>query len=130
MSEKYAFIDAECAILRRRGRCSRCCADVRMARCIDHRDSTTGGARPESETAQRRELAEAQDQSIVRANNEEYGYRRVHAALVRGGVTVDDETVRKVMREPGPGALPAQALAPLADRAGRPGRTDPGPGEP
>src|SRR2546421_537786 len=30
----------------------------------------------------------------------------------------------------GPGALPAEALAALADRAGRPGRADPGPGEP
>ena len=33
-------------------------------------------------------------QALFEANNEEYGYRRIHAALVRGGETVDDETVR------------------------------------
>ena len=39
--------------------------------------------------------------ALFEANNEEYGYRRIHAALVRGGETVDDETVRKIMRDLG-----------------------------
>ena len=53
--------------------------------------------------------------ALFEANNSEYGYRRIHAALVRGGESVDDETVRKIMRGPGPGAVPAEALAFFAD---------------
>ena len=41
--------------------------------------------RPESETARRRELLEIKIRGLFEANNEEYGYRRVHRALARGG---------------------------------------------
>ena len=57
--------------------------------------------RPQSETAQRRELLEIKIKALFEANNSEYGYRRIHAALVRGGESVDDETVRKIMRDLG-----------------------------
>jgi putative transposase len=57
--------------------------------------------RPESEAAQRRELLKIKVKALFEANGEEYGYRRIHAALVRGGESVDDETVRKVMRDLG-----------------------------
>ena len=57
--------------------------------------------RPESATAQRRELLKIKIKALFEANNEKYGYRRMHAALVRGGESVDDETVRKLMRELG-----------------------------
>ena len=53
------------------------------------------------ETAQRRELLEIKIKALFEANNSEYGYRRIHAALVRGGESVDDETVRKIMRDLG-----------------------------
>ena len=55
----------------------------------------------QSETAQRRELLEIKIKALFEANNSEYGYRRIHAALVRGGESVDDETVRKIMRDLG-----------------------------
>ena len=41
--------------------------------------------RPESATARRRELLKVKIKAMFEANNEEYGYRRVHQALVRGG---------------------------------------------
>ena len=41
--------------------------------------------RPQSETAQRRELLEIKIKALFEANNSEYGYRRIDAALVRGG---------------------------------------------
>ena len=58
--------------------------------------------RPQSETAQRRELLEIKiEERSSRRIILEYGYRRIHAALVRGGESVDDETVRKIMRDLG-----------------------------
>jgi putative transposase len=58
-------------------------------------------SRSPSATTQRRELLKIKVKALFDANNEEYGYRRVHAALVRGGEQVDDETVRGLMRELG-----------------------------
>jgi putative transposase len=62
--------------------------------------------RPQSKTAQRRELLKIKVKALFEANNEEYGYRRIHAELVRGGESADDETVRKIMR--GLGLEPCQ----------------------
>jgi putative transposase len=58
-------------------------------------------SRPESETAKRMALLKIKIKALFYANDEAYGYRRMHAALVRGGEQVDDETVRKLMRELG-----------------------------
>ena len=66
--------------------------------------------------------------ALFEANNEEYGYRRIHAALVRGGEQVDDELVRQLMRELDLVPCQPQAVAAVADRAGR-GRADSGPGQ-
>jgi putative transposase len=57
--------------------------------------------RPQSETARRRELLKLKVKVIFDANNEEYGYRRVHQALVRGGEDCCPELVRSIMRELG-----------------------------
>ena len=100
MSEKFEFIDAEYATYPPRVTLPRSC------RCADgwkyqNPDSTSGGHRPESETARRRELLKIKIKALFEANNAEYGYRRIHAALVRGGEAVDDETVRQIMRELG-----------------------------
>jgi transposase InsO family protein len=38
---------------------------------------------------------------LVEANDETYGYRRLHAALVRGGEQASDELVRQLIREIG-----------------------------
>ena len=100
MSEKYEFIDAEYATLPAEGDAP---AVVQMCEWLGVSKSGfyDWRTRPESETAQRRELLKIKIKALFEANNAEYGYRRIHAALVRGGETVDDETVRKIMRELG-----------------------------
>ena len=100
MSEKYEFIDAECATLPAEGDAP---AVVQMCEWLGVSKSGfyDWKNRPQSETAQRRELLEIKIKALFEANNEEYGYRRIHAALVRGGETADDETVRKIMRDLG-----------------------------
>jgi len=100
VSEKYAFIDAECADLPAYGE-----APTVVQMCGWLEVSKSGfyewRKRPKSETALRRELLEIKIIALFEANNSEYGYRRIHAALVRGGESVDDETVRKIMRDLG-----------------------------
>ena len=101
MTEKYGFINAEYAT---------CAEDTAWAPTImqmcEWLGVSTSGyhdwrTRPESETARRRELLKIKIKALFEANNGEYGYRRIHAALVRGGESADDETVRKIMRELG-----------------------------
>lgn len=100
MSEKYEFIDAECATLPAEGDAP---PVVQMCEWLGVSKSGfyNWRNRPKCETARRRELLEIKIKALFEANNEEYGYRRIHAALVRGGETVDDETVRKIMRDLG-----------------------------
>lgn len=100
MSEKYAFIDAEYATLPAEGDAP---AVVQMCEWLGVSKSGfyDWRNRPQSEAAQRRELLEIKVKALFEANNEEYGYRRIHAELVRGGESVDDETVRKIMRDLG-----------------------------
>jgi transposase InsO family protein len=57
--------------------------------------------RSESAAAQRRELLKIKIKALFEANNEEYGYRRMHAVLVRGGEQCCPELVRGLMRELG-----------------------------
>ena len=100
MSEKYEYIDAEYSTMPAEGD-----APVVMQMCEWLEVSKSGfydwRTRPQSESAQRRELLEIKIKALFEANNSEYGYRRIHAALVRGGESVDDETVRKIMRDLG-----------------------------
>jgi putative transposase len=100
VSEKYEFIDAEYATLPAEGS-----APTVVQMCEWLGVSKSGfydwRTRPESETSQRRELLKIKIKALFEANNEEYGYRRIHAVLVRGGESVDDETVRKIMRDLG-----------------------------
>jgi putative transposase len=101
VTEKYGFIDAECAatvpVEGEAPTIGQMCAWLGV--------STSGfydwRKRPQSDAAQRRELLKIKIKALFEANNEEYGYRRLHAALVRGGESVDDETVRKLVRELG-----------------------------
>ena len=58
-------------------------------------------SRPQSATAQRRELLKIRIKALFGANNSEYGYRRIHAELVRGGEQASAELVRRLMRELG-----------------------------
>jgi putative transposase len=100
VTEKYGFIDAECTTVLVEGE-----APTIGQMCAWLGVSTSGfydwRKRPQSDAAQRRELLKIKIKALFEANNEEYGYRRLHAALVRGGESVDDETVRKLVRELG-----------------------------
>jgi transposase InsO family protein len=78
--------------------------------------------RPESAMARRRGLLKIKIKALFEANNEEYGYRRMHQALVRGGESVDDATVRQLMRELG--------LVPCQPRPWRHSLTEQGPAGP
>jgi putative transposase len=57
--------------------------------------------RPESVTQRRRELLADKIAALFRAFNATYGYRRIHAELLRAGERVGPELVRKLMREMG-----------------------------
>ena len=58
-------------------------------------------SRPDSATAKRRELLKLKIKALFDANNEEYGYRRMHAALARAGEQAGPELVRQLMRDLG-----------------------------
>ena len=58
-------------------------------------------ARPASATAMRRFWLAVQVAKIFRASNAVYGYRKVHAELVKQGVEVGDELVRRLMGDLG-----------------------------
>jgi putative transposase len=97
---KYEFIDAEYAVLPENGAAY---APTIMQMCGWLGISKSGyyewRSRPESATTQRRELLKIKIRALFEANDETYGYRRLHAALVRGGEQVSDELVRQLMRE-------------------------------
>jgi putative transposase len=101
VSGKYAFIDAECAT--RAG-------DEALAPTITQMCGWLGASksgyyewrsRPQSAAAKRRALLRIKIKALFDANNAEYGYRRIHAVLVRGGEQCCPELVRELMRELG-----------------------------
>ena len=102
MSEKYQFIDAGYAGLS--------AADagpaptiVQMCRWLGVSKSGyyEWRSRPQSAAARRRELLKIKIEALFEANDGTYGYRRLHAALVRGGEEAGEELVRQLMRELG-----------------------------
>jgi putative transposase len=101
VSDKFEFIDAECATLAG----DEACAPTITQLCEWLEVSKSGyyewRSRPQSTAAKRRELLKIKVQALFEANNEEYGYRRMHAVLVRGGEQCCPELVRGLMRELG-----------------------------
>lgn len=104
MSEKFEFIDAEYADTRatgsRRGDAptiAQMCTWLGVSRSgfYEWRD------RPTSATAARRELLKTKIQALFDAHHGTYGYRRLHAALLRGGESAGAELVRRLMRQLG-----------------------------
>ena len=102
MSEKYQFIDAEYADIS--------AVDADPAPTITCMCKWLGvsksgfyewRSRPESATARRRELLKIKIKALFEANDSTYGYRRLHAALARGGEQAGPELVRELMRELG-----------------------------
>ena len=102
MTEKYGFIDAEYADMPGEDPGD---APAIMQMCVWLGVSKSGyyewRSRPQSAAAKRRELLKIKIKALFEANNEEYGYRRMHAALVRGGEQCCPELVRELMRELG-----------------------------
>jgi transposase InsO family protein len=101
MNEKHAFVGAECATPAGDKACSPSVAQMCEWLEISKSGYYDWRSRPKSAAAKRRELLKIKVKALFDANNEEYGYRRVHAALVRGGERAGDETVRGLMRELG-----------------------------
>lgn len=100
MTEKFEFIDAERAAAAQAVELptvSRMCAllEVSKSGYYEWRH------RPESVTQRRRELLADKIAALFQAFNATYGYRRIHAELLRAGERVGPELVRKLMREMG-----------------------------
>ncbi|MCF6467866.1 IS3 family transposase [Nonomuraea sp. MG754425] len=98
---KYELIDAEKA----HHAIARMCVwlDVSRSGYYEWRE------RPASATAQRRVFLAGLVAEVFANAHETYGYRRVHAALLRGGERCSAELVRALMREQG--LVPAQVRA-------------------
>jgi len=110
---KYELIDAEKANYPIVKMCA--WAKVSTSGYYEWRD------RPASATATRREYLKKLIRAIFELSDETYGYRRVHAQLLRQGEQVSAELVRELMRE--------QGLVSCQPRPYRPTTTpaDPGP---
>ena len=102
MSDKYAFIAAEYAANKP--------ADVADAPTVETMCrwlsvSKSGyyewKDRPASAAQQRRDLLKIKIKTLFDSFDGTYGYRRLHAELLRGGEQVSDELVRQLMRELG-----------------------------
>ena len=96
MSDKYAFIDAEYAA-GSAPTIERMCRWLQVSRSGYYEWLH----RPMSPTAQRRDLLKIKIQALFEACDGSYGYRRLHAALLRSGEQVGAELVRQLMRELG-----------------------------
>jgi putative transposase len=119
VNEKYQFIDAEYAEEPAPGAdyaptitCMCKWLGVSKSGFYDWR------SRPESGTARRRELLKIKIRALFEANDSTYGYRRLHAALARGGEQVGPELVRQLMRELGLVACQPAPWRPQTTRQG------------
>ena len=102
MSEKYEFIDVEYAASltarRLRADAPTLAADVRVAERVPLgvlRVAIPAGLGDGGPAGG----VEGEDRGVVRAVDAVYGYRRIHAELVRDGEQVSPELVRKLMRQ-------------------------------
>ena len=99
MGDKYAFIAAEYAYFQADG------SDAPiLAQMLEWLDVSKSGFyewrdRKPSSTAIRREQLKEKIRELFTEYGGTYGYRRIHAELLRRGVQVGDELVRDLMRE-------------------------------
>jgi len=111
VSEKYEFVDTTLT--------EPSCPFPVTSMCRWLEVSTSGfyswRARPESVTTRRRDVLKALMTEEFTRSDDTYGYRRLHAALARRGVTAGRELVRHLARELG--------LEPCQPRHGRVGLT-------
>jgi putative transposase len=101
VSEKYALADAECATLAGDEACAPAVAQACEWLEVPKSGYYEWRSRPQSAAAKRRELLKIKIKALFEFNNEEYGYRRLHAALARGGERCGPELVRALMHELG-----------------------------
>jgi putative transposase len=102
VTEKYRFIDAQYAQVPA-GSAGNAPTITCMCRWLGVSKSGfyDWRSRPESAMARRREMLKIKIRALFEANDSTYGYRRLHAALVRGGEQAGPELVRQLMRELG-----------------------------
>ena len=100
MTEKFEFIDAERAAA---GEAVKLPTVARMCTLLEVSKSGfyEWKHRPQSAAQRRRELLADKIAALFEAFDATYGYRRIHAELVRAGERVGPELVRKLMREIG-----------------------------
>jgi len=110
VSERYALIDAKKATYPIAKMCE--WLDVSKSGFYEWRD------RPASLTAQRREELKTAIAKVFESSDETYGYRRVHAQLLRDGQDVCDELVRQLMRELGLVACQPKPYRPVTTEPG------------
>jgi putative transposase len=101
VSERYEFIDVEKATVTEDGQ-----PRYRITLMCEWLEVSTSGYyewldRPASATAERREWLKLLIVKIFDESDGTYGYRRVHAEMVRCGEQVSPELVRSLMRELG-----------------------------
>jgi putative transposase len=98
VSEKYAFIDAQRAAATQAGglpTVERMCALLEVSKSGFYE----WRGRPVSATGRRRELLAEKVRALFAAFDGTYGYRRIHAELVRAGERAGAELVRALMRD-------------------------------
>jgi putative transposase len=102
VSEKYAFIAAEYAANKTAGTAEAPAVDT-MCRWLSVSKSGyyEWKDRPASAAQRRRDLLKIKIKTLFESFDGTYGYRRLHAELLRGGEQVSDELVRQLMRELG-----------------------------
>ena len=130
MTSKYEFIDAERATVNEDGsyryQIKQMCAWLEVSRSGYH----DWRSRPDSATAVRRAQLRAMIEHIFAEHEGRYGYRRIHAVLIRRGFTCSPDLVRGLMREAGLVACQprrarmrttraAEKKAPIPDLVGR-----------
>jgi putative transposase len=101
VSARYAVVDAECATPAGEEACAPSVAQMCEWLGISKSGYYEWKTRPRSAAAKRRELLKTKIKALFEFNNEEYGYRRLPAALARGGERCSLELVRVLMRELG-----------------------------
>ena len=106
MTEKFEFIAAERAAA---GEVAKLPTIARMCALLEVSKSGfyEWTQRPISAAQRRRELLAEKIRALFQAFDSTYGYRRIHAELVRAGERAGPELVRKLMREMG--LIPVQS---------------------
>jgi putative transposase len=122
VSDRYAFIDAEYANVPA-GIAGHAPTIVQMCRWLGVSKSgyCDWRSRPQSAAARRRELLKIKIKALFEASDGTYGYRRMHAALVRGGEQAGEELVRQLMRALGLVACQPAPWRPQTTRQGAAG---------